>query len=162
MHSVLDSDLAMAASISFSSIVNEIQQSKLNFKIELSPFSAVITLKKTVIKDGNGVSTLPPPPSSFLLHQAQQEILRISHIISDLEKENKDLKCDHEASIDNFVKLCSKIEELKLEKSRDKIKVEDKSKDTEKEISSLKEQNRKLEVNIQDFNSKLTETRSRL
>ena len=166
MHSVLDTDLAMAASISYSSILNEIQQSKLNFKIELSPFSAVITLKKTAIKDGSGASSLPPPPSSFLLHQAQQEIFRLSHIISDLENENKDLKCNHETSIDNSVKLCSRIDELKLEISRDKIKVEETSlnqaKYAENEILSLKEQNRKLEGSIQNFNSKLTETRSRL
>jgi chromosome segregation ATPase len=100
-----------------------------------------------------------------LLHQAQQEIIRLSHIISDLEKENEYLRCDHEASIDNSVKLCSKIEELKLEKTRDKIKVEDnthKSKDAEKEILSLKEKNRNLEVKIQNFNTKLSETRSRL
>ena len=55
MLSKLDSDMKMAASVKFASILSEIQASNLNFKIELSSFSAVITLKKTAIKDYKGV-----------------------------------------------------------------------------------------------------------
>ena len=67
MLSKLDSDMKMAASVKFASFLSEIQASNLNFKIELSTFSAVITLKKTAIKDSDGVSALSNPPLSLLL-----------------------------------------------------------------------------------------------
>ena len=67
------SDVRMAASVSFSSILDEIQKSNLNFKIELSPFSATVTLKKTPITEGKGIPVIPNLPSAFLLKQSNSE-----------------------------------------------------------------------------------------
>ena len=50
----------MTANEAFESILNQVQSSCLNFKIELSPFSAVIYLRKSFIKDQNGVTVSPP------------------------------------------------------------------------------------------------------
>ena len=50
----------MAAKEAFESILNQVQSSCLNFKIEMSPFSAVIYLKKSFIKNQNGDTVLPP------------------------------------------------------------------------------------------------------
>ena len=49
MDSNFNSDLTMAVNSTFSSILNDIQLSDLNFKIEMTPFAAIITLKKTVV-----------------------------------------------------------------------------------------------------------------
>ena len=48
------SDHKMVATQSFQHILQQIQQSSLNFQIKLSPFSAEISLKKSLIKDLDG------------------------------------------------------------------------------------------------------------
>ena len=66
-------ELEMAASNTFSSILNQIQMSNLNFSINMTPFAAYITLKKTVQKNMNGVHAIPAPPLLLLLQQTQEE-----------------------------------------------------------------------------------------
>ena len=57
-YSVLNS--TMAAASNFDCIVKIIQLSNLNFKLQLSPFTANISLKKTPVKDrAGGVPLLP-------------------------------------------------------------------------------------------------------
>ena len=60
-----DLDPTMLASKTFDNIVNLIQNSCLNFQIQLSPFAATISLKKSLIKDRTG-SYVFPTASSFL------------------------------------------------------------------------------------------------
>ena len=50
----------MLASITFDKILKEIQSSNLNFRCQVSPFSAVISLKKSLVKERNGFVRLPP------------------------------------------------------------------------------------------------------
>ena len=82
-------ELAMATNTTFSSILNEIQYSNLNFSIKMTPFAAYITLKKSVQKDINGFYATPSPPLLFLFQQAQDEIIR-------LQTENTKLRDDCE------------------------------------------------------------------
>ena len=65
------SELKMAVDATFSSILNEIQLSGLNFTIQVTPYSAYITLKKSSQKDPNGSFTAPSPPVLSLLQEAQ-------------------------------------------------------------------------------------------
>ena len=51
----------MTASETFENLLKQVQSSYLNFKIELSPFSAIIHLKKSYIKNQQGIPLLPPP-----------------------------------------------------------------------------------------------------
>ena len=67
-------DLKMAVDATFSSIINEIQLSNLNFSLQITPFAAYITLKKSVIKDYYGIQAVPSPPILLLLQQANQTI----------------------------------------------------------------------------------------
>ena len=90
MSQTIDTDLEMAANSTFSSILNEIQLSNLNFKIEMTPFAANIILKKSVLRDKNGFPAIPSQPILFLLQESQQ-------VISTLGGENAHLK----ASIQN-------------------------------------------------------------
>merc|ERR1712208_179206 len=80
-------ELIMAVDATFSSILNEIQLSNLNFSLQITPFAAYITRKKSVIKNQNGIRTVPSPPVLFLLQQAQQTI-------AELREENKRLKIE--------------------------------------------------------------------
>ena len=93
MNSNFNSDLEMATNASFSSILNEIQLSNLNFTIEMTPFAAFITLKKTVLKDKN--SRYPFNSNSF---SPQQEIFS-------LRQENANLKAD----VDNSTKAIDEV-----------------------------------------------------
>ena len=67
-------ELKMAVDATFSSIISEIQLSNLNFSLQITPFTAYITLKKSVIKDKHDNQAVPSPPILFLLQQAQQTI----------------------------------------------------------------------------------------
>ena len=45
----------------FYKILDQIKSSNLNFQLSLSPFSAQISLKKSLVKDRSGNCLLPPP-----------------------------------------------------------------------------------------------------
>ena len=64
-------DLEMAANTTFTSFLNEIKLSNLNFTINMTPLAAYITLKKTLQKDLDGTLAVPGPPPLFLLQQSQ-------------------------------------------------------------------------------------------
>ena len=51
----------MMASMKFNRILQEVQSSHLNFQLQLSPFSAVISIKKSFVKEKDGSVHLPPP-----------------------------------------------------------------------------------------------------
>ena len=96
-------EFTMAASTTFNSILNEIQMSKLNFTIQLTPFSAYITLKKTTQVNKDGIPLEPSPPTFMLLQKAYQdqylenkENEKLSLALKDSEK-----KCD-ELTISNI------------------------------------------------------------
>ena len=78
-------EFKMAVNSTFSSILNEIQLSNLNFSMQMTPFAAYITLKKSTQKDQNGISAIPSPPVLFLLQDAHREI-------NSLKEENARLK----------------------------------------------------------------------
>ena len=64
MEEVIDSDKtpAMLASTVFYHIINQIQSSNLNFQLQISPYSAKISLKKSLVRDRAGALLLPPDP----------------------------------------------------------------------------------------------------
>ena len=108
------SDLEMAVNSTYSSILNEVQLSNLNYSIHMTPFAAYITLKKSVQKDLSGTPAVPSPPLLFLLDSAQQENL-------ELRQENLQLKtaCEmQQGNLDNIVqeKVCleNTIEEKEI------------------------------------------------
>ena len=57
-----DSDFnpAMVASHAFETIIDKIRHSNLNFQLQMFPFSAQISLKKSLVIDKSGVHCLPP------------------------------------------------------------------------------------------------------
>ena len=57
----------MATDVQFDAILSTVQSSNLNFHIEISPFSAVIHLKKSLIVMKLGISQLLLQENSMLL-----------------------------------------------------------------------------------------------
>ena len=56
----INSDITMLATNSFNNILYQVQDSCLNYHLQVSPFSAVISIKKSFVKDRSGSLILPP------------------------------------------------------------------------------------------------------
>ena len=52
-------DLTMLAKATFNEVISEIQESCLNYTMQVTPYSAIISLRKTFITDRNGVTVMP-------------------------------------------------------------------------------------------------------
>ena len=59
MEKLTDSDAAMVAYENFENILSSIRNSCLNYSIQASPFSAIVSIKKTMIKDKDGFYMIP-------------------------------------------------------------------------------------------------------
>ena len=82
-------DLKMGIDAVISSILSEIQLSNHNFTLQITPFAAYITLKKSVLSDQNGIKAVPRPPIIFLLQQAHRKNAELQE-----ENEKLKIKCD--------------------------------------------------------------------
>ena len=80
-----DAYTTMDATLKFDDILKTIQSSNLNFHLEISPFSAIIHIKKSLITNKFGVSLFPPPPDSILLEQEKSQNLVLTKKIDFLE-----------------------------------------------------------------------------
>ena len=80
MDGFVNSDYTMIASQIFDKIVNSIRDSGLNFSLQMSPFAATISLKKSLIKDKFGRSVKPSQTDSS------------SDVVESLLKKNSDLE----------------------------------------------------------------------
>ena len=75
----------MDANIAANAVISSVKKSNLNFYIQESPFSLVINLRKTFVKNKDG-HYLHPPPSETSDDTMEQKIK-----IEKLEKETFDL-----------------------------------------------------------------------
>ena len=83
----------MLADQTFHNILDGIQRSNLNFQLQVSPFSAYISLRKSLVKDLSGSVLLPPPkasvaqpplPSPTLHTDVAKYLIRINELEKDL------------------------------------------------------------------------------
>jgi len=99
-------ELTIAVNMTFNSILNEIQFSKLNFAINLTPFAAYITLKKSTQVDKQGT------PLYTILQQSNQELsaaqAKIVELVTSLGKSEQ--KCSELESIN--ATLLQKVQAL--------------------------------------------------
>jgi uncharacterized protein with von Willebrand factor type A (vWA) domain len=163
----------MVATLKFDEILRTIQSSNLNFRLEMSPFSAIIHMKKSLVTNKSGISLLPPPAYSVLLDQEKSQNKILSQRIDYLEMEISALKCDYKKALlgqkvasENAVKLENELKtvqseatlSVKMETSEEDliIQLKEEKKDLERclsenveQISELDANNKKLEaVNI--------------
>ena len=89
----------MAAILEFDEILRTIQSSNLNFHLEISPFSAVIQMKKSLITNKSGISLFPPLAYSVLLEQEKSHNIVLSKKIFLLENEISAIRGVYEESL---------------------------------------------------------------
>ena len=94
-----DYNSKMEAAMKFDAILTTVQTSNLNFHVEMSPFSAVIHLKKSLIVNQLGVSQIPPPPDSWLLEQQKSLSSLLAQRLVILENMNNTIKSDYEIAL---------------------------------------------------------------
>ena len=137
-------------------IIHSVKKSHLNFYIQESPFSLLINLRKTFIKNKNGDPLMPPPSDTsdddineqkIKAEKLEQENFRISESMGQLEAELKDTR-------DALHSLSNKLEIAKAENMEELSKVHKSKKEVEKlktENKSLKQSNNELRVKMKTF-----------
>ena len=162
----------MLVNATFHHILEEVQNSSLNFQLKVSPFSAIIALKKSFIKDKSGNLLLPSPR-----YASSENIGVICERNKQLEKDMKMLAEMHEHVVNNCENAYEIIKSLKEKQQEEKIKVKEATpnnenqlvaeiknlktalKDRDDEIANLKIANKAAKEASEILNKKLTETR---
>ena len=151
-------DLEMAVSASFSSILNEIQLSNLNFKIQMTPFAAHITLKKSALQDRNGIYAIPSPPILFLLQAGQQDILNLKHEIFELKTAICDSNKKKEEAEHNLEKVYAELNKsLSMNKDMKKElkKKEERVEANDQKIAALENAKKNLKIETENLNNQI-------
>ena len=81
----INSDDTMVASNVFDSIIYQIQQSSLNFHLQVSPFSAVISLKKSLATDKLGIPLVNCSFKSEAYHRCHSSDVKSSALTLEAE-----------------------------------------------------------------------------
>ena len=105
----IDLNIASEAT-TFDNILEQIQKSNLNFHLQRSPFSAVISLKKTLIRDKSGVSLLPPTSNSEPFEKVSFENQALRKKISKLTEDYEDAVDDSENAHKTIATLKDQLE----------------------------------------------------
>lgn len=122
----------MLADQTFNNILDKIQKSNLNFQLQVSPFSAFISLKKSLVKDRSGSFLLPQltQPSTPLSSPTMNTDLLVK--INKLEADLQIQKNIHEKTVNKFNDASEKLrfceeKSTKLEREKKAVKHENKS-----------------------------------
>ena len=97
-HQLTDSELKMAASTTFDYILEQIKTSNLNFWLQMSPFSATISIKKSLVKDKSGLPLMPPVSKPVKLESDDTDL---AQKVSKLEAASENLRKNYEDSLDD-------------------------------------------------------------
>ena len=143
----INSESTMCAAKVFQDILFKIQSSSLNYHLQVSPFSAVISLKRTFTTDKTGVSCLHKTSDI----DEQTLITKQKRQIIDLENQLTNLKFEHEASL-NKIQLLEN--EIMVKKEREEAVCD--------ETDSKVQQKEETIFLLKNSNSKLTEANTKL
>ena len=108
-----DYNATMAATLKFDAILSTVQSSNLNFHVEISPFSAVIHLKKSLIVNKLGIPQIPPPDIALLLEQQKSYNFVLAQRIVFLENVGSSMKSDYENALMDCTEANKTISKLK-------------------------------------------------
>ena len=94
MQELINSDVnlnsTMLARQSFNYILEQVQSSCLNFQMQISPYSAVISIEKSFVKEKFGKMQLPTSPdSSEGFDVLRDKIIQLEKDETDLNNRNK-------------------------------------------------------------------------
>ena len=141
-----DFNPTMVASRTFDSILQQIQSSNLNFQLQISPFAANISLKRSPVKDRTGTPILQPKLPSQSPSETVAEIAVLASKNIQLEKDLNSLGLVHEGAIEDCEAAYNKI---RLLESNPIVKTED-NKKQKMELS-------KKDELLNDLSSKLSQ-----
>ena len=109
MNKSTDSDLTMLAKNNFESVLSSVRNSCLNYSIHVSPFSATISLKKTIVKDRNGDCVIPPLICEDKSSDLRDDKAALEDEICSLRIKYKELLSAYASSNDNITSLQNSI-----------------------------------------------------
>ena len=162
MDQFTDSDLTptMAAANTFNNILQQIQSSNLNFQLQISPFSAYISLKKTPAKDKLGVPLSSQLNSSRCAYSASDIAAMVAKNLK-LEKEIFSLQQDYSNAVDDCDNTRQKLNTLESQLA---VKKEDQQElfarhnqiiNLNAHIEQLKKANEECRIKIEDQSSQI-------
>ena len=156
---------AMLACNAFEKIIDEIRYSNLNFQLHLSPFSAQISLKKSLILDKSGIPRLPPTHevSNHKHEAAESDIEAFARKNVQLVADLDNLRCDYDRVVDNYSDALRKIKSLEAEILALSIKKENNPnyvENLEYEVSKVTSENKRLRETIEAQTEEIHELES--
>ena len=143
MDRTINSDGTMAAMKTFDYILNQIQQSCLNYRLDVSPFSAIISLKKSFAKDKSGNPIAHYPLDNEESGEAKLKLQTLEDELSSIQSNYKELLNKYNAAVESMAVM---------EKSL---------KEKDYTISSLQVSYKAATNVAEKLNSKLVETRNK-
>ena len=133
-------EVTMSISKMFDHLLNSVKSSNLNFHKQETPFAAVISIKKTVVKDRFGKCMKPPSLDVNIVTSLKAANQELCDRVDKLENYASSLKNDLEGALDGG----SEKENLKFEK---------KVKEKETENYNLKCEVRDFMISIENLKS---------
>ena len=155
-----DKTPTMLASRMFDKILHDIQSSNLNFQVQISPFSALISIKKSLVKERNGTFRLPP------LQQSNQdsELSALQSEIAKLERMLETVRHEYEHAVDELSAANGRIkflEECLDNTTKDKMEEPDNDKVSQL-ATNLTLENETMKKTIEHQNANLKELENAL
>ena len=147
----------MAATETFQDVLRTVQTSNLNYKMEISHFSATIHLKNSFLTDPNG-NPLSAPFSSNMAFQNKElarKILQLEAVIESLQQTNANAVDDCEEIRETNKHLESKVNILHCKLDAAKLKVTELNKQVKNERTIKKEPTEnQIELEILELSSR--------
>ena len=159
----------MAVNSTYNSTLNEIQLSNLNFSIQLTPYAAYITLKKSAQVDMDGKASVPAPPICLLLQQSYRDYKVAQDEITLLKDALKEKECECEDLIKVNASLFAKIKSAdndiviaNSEVAEVKAKLDNKSKEYAKLNTAKSDIEGKFNLQKKEYDDYLSKTESKI
>ena len=159
-----DSYPTMAAAAVFDSIIHQIQASNLNFKLQLSPFAAEISIKKTPVKNRAGI----PFPLKNHVNEVDDLIAKNSKLEEELvsiKKKYANAVVDDPKNSRDMLKLREEIENLVKENKelqRTNEIIENELRDLEATIKVKNHDVESLERDLSELRNKFKEEKNEI
>ena len=100
------------ADVIYDDILNQVRNSGLNYQIKVSPFSAAIYLKKSIVKDRSGNFLLPKPPKI-------STIKNYDNLVSKNEELERELQTLHRSCNEVSISLAAVESQLEALKNKE-------------------------------------------
>ena len=154
-------DPKMIATQTFNNILDGIQKSNLNFQLQVSPFSAYISLKKTFVTDKSGSLLLPrqppPLPTTVLssVPSSHSDIAKLVARVHELENVLETQKSRTEEAVndreDEHQKLNACIDNLRKLETENKVFKEE-TKSLAKKLENKSLEVKQLKSKVEELN----------